>query len=49
MWLARQLKERLQQQQGNQLTLEDEENWDKEPPLPPWEAPPAARLILPSQ
>ena len=30
-------------------TLEDEENWDEEPPLPPQETPPGVRPILPSQ
>ena len=30
-------------------TLEDEENWDEEPMLPPWETPPGARPILPFQ
>ena len=29
--------------------LEDEENWDEEPPLPPREALPVARPMLPSQ
>ena len=30
-------------------TLEDKENWDEEPPLPPQEALPAVRPILPSE
>ena len=30
-------------------TLEDEENWDEDPPLPPWETLVGARPILPSQ
>ena len=30
-------------------TLEDEENWDEEQPLPPCEIPPAAKPVLPSQ
>ena len=30
-------------------TLRDKENWDEEPPLPPWETLPGARPILPSQ
>ena len=30
-------------------TLEDEENWDEEPPLPPQETLPGMRPILPSQ
>ena len=27
-------------------TLEDEENWDEEPPLPPHETPPGAKPVL---
>ena len=34
---------------ANKPTLEDKENWDEEPPLPPQETPPEARPILPSQ
>ena len=34
---------------ANKLTLEDEENWDEEPPLPSWETTPRARPILSSQ
>ena len=30
-------------------TLEDEENWDEDPPLPPQETPPGVRPILLSQ
>ena len=30
-------------------TLEDEENWDEELPLPPWETPPGVRPMQPSQ
>ena len=30
-------------------TFEDKENWDEEPPLPPWETPPGMRPILPPQ
>ena len=30
-------------------TLEDKENWDEEPPLPPWETPPGVRPMQPSQ
>ena len=30
-------------------TLEDEENWDEEPPLPPQEIPPGVRPMQPSQ
>ena len=30
-------------------TLEDEENWDEEPPLPPCKTRPAVRPVLPSQ
>ena len=30
-------------------TLEDEENWDEELPLPPHETPPGVRPVLPSQ
>ena len=33
----------------SKLTLEDEENWYEEPPLPPWETTPGMRPILPSQ
>ena len=29
--------------------LEDKENWDEEPPLPPHETPPVAKPVLPSQ
>ena len=29
--------------------MEDKENWDEEPPLPPWETLPGARPMLPSQ
>ena len=34
---------------ASKLTLEDEENWDEEPPLPPEETLPGVRPILPSQ
>ena len=34
---------------ASKLTLEDKENWDEEPPLPPQETPPGARPVLPSQ
>ena len=34
---------------ASKLTLEDEENWDEEPPLPPRETLPGVRPILPSQ
>ena len=30
-------------------TLEEEENWDEEPPLPPCETPPGAKPMAPSQ
>ena len=30
-------------------TLEEEENWDEEPPLPPHEIPPGAKPMVPSQ
>ena len=30
-------------------TLEEEENWDEEPPLPPHETPPGAKPMAPSQ
>ena len=30
-------------------TLEDEENWDEEPPLPPHETPPGTKPVLQSQ
>ena len=30
-------------------TLENEENWNEEPPLPPWETLPGVRPMLPSQ
>ena len=30
-------------------TVEDEENWDEEPPLPPCETPPGAKPVLQSQ
>ena len=33
---------------ASKLTLEDKENWNEEPPLPPWE-PPGVRPMLPSQ
>ena len=44
MWLTRQ-----NASTASKLTLEDEENWYKEPPLPPQETPPGVRPILPSQ
>ena len=34
---------------ASKLTLEDKENWDEEPLLPPQETQPGARSILPSQ
>ena len=34
---------------ASKLTLEDKENWDEEPPLPPQDSLPGARPRLPSQ
>ena len=34
---------------ASKLTLEDKENWDEEPSLPPRETPPGMRPILPFQ
>ena len=33
----------------SKTTVEDEENWDEEPPLPPHETPPGVKPVLQSQ